>query len=127
VNGAVQGSSGVNVYVIVPATDVLIVDGFQVPVKPFVDTVGKSIGVEFKQNGPIGLNVGTVRSLIVIVVVQVLTLQPSVMVHVIVDVPTANGPLASFPVPFLFVAPLMSYVIVTSPPQPLEATIGVSV
>ena len=70
-NGAVQGSLGVNVYVVVPTADVLIVDGFHVPDNPFSDTVGSVVGVAFKQNGPSGSKVGTSRSLIVIVVVHV--------------------------------------------------------
>ena len=46
--------------------------------------------------------------LIVTVVVQVAVLpHASVTVHVIVDTPTLNTPLASFPVPLLVVAPVI--------------------
>jgi hypothetical protein len=38
---------GVNVYVVVPTTDVLIVTGFHVPVMPLFDVVGRSGAVAF--------------------------------------------------------------------------------
>ena len=40
-------ASGVNVYVVVPITDVLIVTGFQVPVMPLLEVVGKPGAVAF--------------------------------------------------------------------------------
>jgi hypothetical protein len=54
----------------------------------------------------------------VMVVLHVATLlQASVTVHVIVDVPILNDPLASVPVPPLVVAPVIVYVIVNVPLQ----------
>jgi hypothetical protein len=38
---------GVNVYVVVPVLDVLMVAGFHVPVMPLVDVVGNAGAVEF--------------------------------------------------------------------------------
>ena len=40
-------ASGVKVYVVVPITDVLIVAGFQVPVMPLLEVVGKAGAVAF--------------------------------------------------------------------------------
>jgi hypothetical protein len=40
-------ASGVNVYVVVPVTDVLITDGFQVPVTPLFEVVGNAGAVAF--------------------------------------------------------------------------------
>ena len=52
---------------------------------------------------------GAGSGLIVTVVVQVETLpHASVTVHVIVETPTLNVPLASVPEPFLVVAPVTS-------------------
>ena len=38
---------GVNVYAVMPVTEVLIIDGFHVPVMLLVDVVGKGVGVLF--------------------------------------------------------------------------------
>ena len=84
-----------------------MVDGFHVPVNPLSETVGSGVGVAFRQNGPIGGKLGGVKSFIVIVVVQLDTLHPSEIVQVIVEVPMANAPLASFPLPLLLVAPVI--------------------
>ena len=48
-----QGSSGVKVYVPVPAIEVLIVDGLHEPVRPFSETVGNDGGTAPTHNGPI--------------------------------------------------------------------------
>jgi hypothetical protein len=40
-------AAGVNVYVAVPATEVLIIAGFHVPVIPLLDVVGSAGAVEF--------------------------------------------------------------------------------
>ena len=53
-----DGSSGVKLYVNVPATVVFIDDGLQVPVIPSSDTPGKVGGIEFWHNGPIWAKVG---------------------------------------------------------------------
>ena len=44
---------GVKVYPVVPVADVLIVDGFHIPLIPFIDIGGSVGGVEFKHNIPI--------------------------------------------------------------------------
>jgi hypothetical protein len=44
---------GVNVYFVVPAVPVLIVAGFQVPVKLFVDVAGSVGAGALRHNGPI--------------------------------------------------------------------------
>jgi hypothetical protein len=58
----------------------------------------------------------------VTVVVQVIVLQPLVAVHVIVETPGLNIPLASFPVPFLIVVPVTWKVIVRVPLQLSDAS-----
>ena len=55
--------AGVNVYVEVPGTVVLIVAGFHVPVTPLVDVVGNAGAVLFWQRGPICVNVGAATEL----------------------------------------------------------------
>jgi hypothetical protein len=40
-------ADGVNIYVVVPAVDVLIVAGFHVPVTPLLDVVGNAGAAEF--------------------------------------------------------------------------------
>lgn len=57
---AAQGSLGVNVYVVVPTVDVLIVAGLQVPANPLSDVVGSVGAVLFWHSGPIGVNVGVI-------------------------------------------------------------------
>ena len=54
---------GVKVYVVVPATAVLMVAGLHVPVTPFVDVVGKVGAVLFWHNDPMALNVGAAAEL----------------------------------------------------------------
>lgn len=49
---------------------------------------------------------------------------PSVAVHVIVDIPTLNTPLALFPAPLLVVAPVIWYVIFMAPLQLSVAVAG---
>ena len=44
---------GVNVYVVVPGVDVLIVAGFHVPVTPLLDVAGSVGAVVFWHSGPI--------------------------------------------------------------------------
>ena len=51
-------ASGVNVYVIVPITDVFITAGFHVPVTPLFEAVGNAGAVAFWQSGPICVNTG---------------------------------------------------------------------
>lgn len=50
--------AGVKLYVVVPATAVLIVAGFQVPVIPLLEVTGKAGAVLFTHSGPIAENVG---------------------------------------------------------------------
>ena len=51
-------ADGVNVYVVGPCMDVLMVAGLQVPVIPLMDVVGKAGAVLFKQSGAMVANVG---------------------------------------------------------------------
>jgi len=62
--------AGVNVYVVVPVTDVLITAGLQVPEIPLVDINGSTGATELRQSEPNGLNAGvtsgvTVTSIVV--------------------------------------------------------------
>lgn len=43
---------------VVPMVDVLIVDGFQLPIIPFIDLVGNIGSGELRQSGPIGAKIG---------------------------------------------------------------------
>ena len=54
------------VYVTVPVADVLITDGFQVPVMLLSDVVGSAGALLFKQYGPKAGNVGVTWLVIVI-------------------------------------------------------------
>ena len=51
---------GVNVYVVVPVTDVLIVAGFHVPAIPLLDVIGNIGAVLFWQSGSIWVNAGII-------------------------------------------------------------------
>jgi hypothetical protein len=51
---------GVNVYVAVPTTAVLITAGFHVPVTPLLEVAGSVGAVEFWHNGPIAVNTGEI-------------------------------------------------------------------
>jgi hypothetical protein len=55
---------GVNVYVAVPAVDVLIVAGFQLPVILLLDEAGNDGAVEFRHNGPMGEKFGVTDALV---------------------------------------------------------------
>ena len=69
VTGMPHGSTGVNVYELVPAVDVFIVAGDQDPVKPLSEVDGSAVGVEPTQNVPNVGNVGVTASVIVICMV----------------------------------------------------------
>ncbi|KAF5030964.1 hypothetical protein DSECCO2_632680 [anaerobic digester metagenome] len=58
------GSSGVKVKVKVPATAVLMVAGFQIPVMPSIEAAGRAGATLFWQRGPIWAKVGTISSVI---------------------------------------------------------------
>ena len=94
--------AGVNVYVVVPVADVLIVEGLQVPVILLFDVVGNAGAVEFWQSGPGGVNVGVTLPLMVISIVAVVA-QPGVDgVKVYVVVPIADVLIvAGFQVPVI--------------------------
>ena len=53
VTGTAQPPEGVKVYVIVPAVEVFIVDGFHVPFTPLSEVTGNVGAVLFWQRGPI--------------------------------------------------------------------------
>ena len=56
---------GVNVYTVVPIVEVLMVDGLQVPVIPFVEVSESAGAVLLWQSGPIAEKTGTVIALMV--------------------------------------------------------------
>ena len=65
-------AAGVKMYERVPAVAVLTIAGFQVPVTPLLDVVGKTGAVEFWQSAAICENVGitwdvTTTSIVVVV------------------------------------------------------------
>lgn len=62
---------GVKVYVVVPGAEVFMLEGFQVPIMPFVDVVGNVPGVAPWQYGPKALNVGVMLGFKVTVTVLV--------------------------------------------------------
>ena len=78
---------GVNVYVDVPAAEVLIVAGLQVPVTPFVDVVGNAGAVLFWHKGPICVNVGAATELTTMFIVTAVPHCPEDGVKVYVVVP----------------------------------------
>lgn len=87
----------------------MIVDGLHVPVIPLILVVGSAMGDEPTHMGAMALNKGSVSSLTVTVVAQVMKLlHPSVTVQVMVDVPILKVPLAFVPVPLLLVAPVIT-------------------
>jgi hypothetical protein len=89
---------------------VFITAGLQLPLILFILVPGRTGGVVPIQIGAMALNNGSVSAFTVTVVEQFeILLQPSVTVHVIVETPTLNFPLASVPVPFLVVAPVITY------------------
>jgi hypothetical protein len=73
---------GVKVYVVVPVVAVLIVAGFQVPVIPLLEVVGKTGAALFWQSGPIASNVGATWSPMVILKVAVVPHCPPLGVKV---------------------------------------------
>ena len=81
-------AAGVNVYVVVPTVEVLIVAGFHVPVMPLLDVVGSAGAVAFWHNGPIALKVGITGAVITTSIVVTLPHCPAFGVKVYVVVPT---------------------------------------
>ena len=69
---------GVNVYLVVPVADVLIVAGLHVPVILLFDVVGSAGAVAFWHSGPICVNVGVTLPLMVMSIVAVVA-QPGVV------------------------------------------------
>ena len=61
---------GVNVYEVVPATEVFMTDGFQVPVMPFDEVRGSGGAALFWHNGPIGGKVGVTATELFIVMLK---------------------------------------------------------
>ena len=72
----------VNVYVVCPAFDVLIVAGLQVPLIEFVDANGSAGAVLFWQSGPTCANTGATWFVITISIVAVVAHWPAVGVNV---------------------------------------------
>jgi len=75
-------ADGVNVYVVVPAVLVFIVEGLHVPVIPLLDVVGRAEAVLFWQSGPIAVNVGVICALIVMLSDAAVAHCPAVGVNV---------------------------------------------
>ena len=75
-------ASGVNVYVVVPITDVLIVAGLHVPVIPLLDVVGNAGAALFWQSGPICVNVGVICEPITTFIVTLIAHIPALGVNV---------------------------------------------
>ena len=62
---------GVKVYVVIPVADVLMAEGFHVPVILLFDVVGSAGAVEFWHNGPIWVKVGVTPVLMVMSIVVI--------------------------------------------------------
>ena len=77
-------ASGVNAYAVIPTMDVLMVDGFQVPVMGvvLVELFEKPGADALKHKGPIALNVGVCGASTVILKVVVVAHCPAVGVNV---------------------------------------------
>jgi len=75
-------AAGVNVYVVVPAVDVLMVAGLQVPVILLLEVPGNNGAVLFWHSGPICVKLGVTFGLTVMVNVVVVAHRPAVGVNV---------------------------------------------
>ena len=75
-------ASGVNVYVVAPSADVVMVAGLQVPVMPLLEVAGNAGATLFRHNGPMVLNTGVTEISIVISIVVVLAHCPASGVNV---------------------------------------------
>jgi len=101
---------GVNVYVLVPVDEVLIVEGLHVPLMPLVDVVG-STGA-FAPTHSVGMlaNVGVTLVVIVTVLLPV-DLHPPLLVTVIPNDTEPDVPavylMPAVPLPDVIVPPLM--------------------
>ena len=67
-----------------------MVDGFQVPLTPLLDVVGNAGAVAFWQSGPIAVNVGVSRVVIVISIVVAIPHWPAFGVKAYVVVPNVD-------------------------------------
>ena len=81
---------GVKVYIVVPAVEVFIVAGLQVPVMPFVEVVGKVPGVAPKQYVPRAVNEGVILLLTVTIIVVFTAHWPAAGVKVYIIVPAVE-------------------------------------
>ena len=75
-------AAGVNVYVVVPAVEVLMVAGLQVPLIPLLDVNGRAGAVLFWQSGPIAVNAGIICGSTVMLSVAVVAHCPAAGVNV---------------------------------------------
>jgi hypothetical protein len=71
----------------VPGVLVFIAEGLQIPVMVFGEVVFRTGATELAQRGPIGWKLGTNPLPIVTVVMQLVVVQASLIVQVIVDTP----------------------------------------
>jgi hypothetical protein len=81
---------GVNVYVVVPAVEVLTVEGLHVPVIPFVEVEGNKPGVAPAQYGPSAVNIGVILGFTVTDIEVVAAHKPAVGVNVYMVVPAVE-------------------------------------
>jgi hypothetical protein len=81
---------GVNVYIVVPTAEVLMVAGFHVPIIPLVEVNGNAGAIEFRQNGPIASNVGVIWSVTVMLKVVEDPHWPASGVNVYIVVPAVT-------------------------------------
>ena len=80
-----------NVYVLIPVNEVLIFDGFHVPVMPLVDVVGNAGALAFRQRVPIVANAGVTLLLIAIDLLPA-EVQPALFFTVTFNVTEPDAP-----------------------------------
>ena len=81
---AAHDTDGVNVYCVVPVTDVFIVEGVQKPGTPLLDVDGNVGGVEFLHRGPTCVNAGVTLAVITIFIITVAAQDNGVKVYAVV-------------------------------------------
>jgi hypothetical protein len=77
-------------YLVVPAAEVLIIPGFQVPCMPFAEVSGNTGGVLFWQSGPICVNVGVIEAVTTIFIVSLTAHCPAAGVKMYLSVPAVE-------------------------------------
>jgi hypothetical protein len=77
-------------YLEVPAVEVLIIPGFQVPCMPFAEVSGKAGAMLFWQSGPICVNVGVIEAVTTISIVSFTAHCPATGVKMYLEVPAVE-------------------------------------